>query len=75
MLLRTKFANIRHAISWIARLFWLEMEGVKNVRPPSSVGGHTVHIGDCYVWAVIHYLDSASDYRECIGARRTLPRR
>lgn len=23
-------------------------------------------VGDCYIWAEIHYLDSATDYRECL---------
>lgn len=23
-------------------------------------------IGDCHIWAEIHYLDSATDYRECL---------
>jgi len=27
-----------------------------------SEGG--IHIGDCYVWAEIYYLDSRTDYRE-----------
>jgi hypothetical protein len=24
------------------------------------------HIGDCYVWSEIQYLDSPTDYRECL---------
>jgi hypothetical protein len=75
MLRQTKFANLRQVISWISHLFFSGLGGEKNVRPPSSVGGHAVRIGDCYVWAAIEYLDSASDYRECIAARRTFPRR
>jgi len=75
MFRQTKLANIRQVISWISRLLLSGLGGEKNVRPPSSVGGHAVHIGDCYVWAEIEYLDSASDYRECLAARRTLPRR
>ena len=27
-------------------------------------GGAITHVGDCYVWAEIYYLDSASDFRE-----------
>ena len=27
-----------------------------------SEGG--IHVGDCYVWAEIYYLDSRTDYRE-----------
>ena len=23
-------------------------------------------VSDCYIWAEIHYLDSATDYRECL---------
>jgi hypothetical protein len=29
-------------------------------------GGVTSHVGDCYIWAEIYYLDSATDYRECL---------
>ena len=29
-------------------------------------GGSEVHIKDCYLWAEIQYLDSPTDYRECI---------
>lgn len=25
-----------------------------------------LHIGDCYVWSEIHYLDSSTDYRESL---------
>lgn len=28
------------------------------------IGGTDAHVGDCYVWAQIYYLDSATDYRE-----------
>ncbi len=36
------------------------------------------HIGDCYVWAEIYYLDSPTDYREylpqdCDKGPRTIP--
>ena len=24
------------------------------------------HVGDCYIWADIYYLDSVTDYRECL---------
>jgi hypothetical protein len=30
-------------------------------------GGATSHVGDCYIWAEIYYLDSATDYRECVS--------
>ena len=23
-------------------------------------------VGDCFIWTEIHYLDSATDYRECL---------
>lgn len=26
--------------------------------------------GDCYIWSEIHYLDSATDYRECLPGGR-----
>jgi hypothetical protein len=29
-----------------------------------QIGGKPVYIRDCYIWAEIHYLDSATDYRE-----------
>ena len=29
-----------------------------------QIGGESVHIRDCYVWAEISYLDSSTDYRE-----------
>ena len=33
------------------------------------VGGATVRIGDCHIWAAIQYLDSSSDYRDHIPNR------
>jgi hypothetical protein len=30
-------------------------------------GGETIHVGDCYIWAEIYYLDSPTDYREYIS--------
>jgi hypothetical protein len=30
----------------------------------SHVGGSSFHVGDCQIWAEIHYLDSPTDYRE-----------
>jgi len=34
--------------------------------PPEAkgIGGQGFHIGDCYVWAEIYYLDSPTDFRE-----------
>jgi len=34
------------------------------------VGGSTARVGDCYIWAEIEYLDSASDYREFLPSNR-----
>jgi hypothetical protein len=31
---------------------------------PRKIGGKFAHVGDCYVWAEIYYLDSLTDYRE-----------
>ena len=28
------------------------------------IGGKAAHVGDCFVWAEIYYLDSPTDYRE-----------
>jgi hypothetical protein len=39
-----------------------------------QVGGEPVHIRDCYVWAEIRYLDSATDYRECLPQNPLHPR-
>jgi hypothetical protein len=33
-------------------------------------GGATAHVGDCYVWAEIYYLDSPTNYRECLPGGR-----
>jgi hypothetical protein len=33
-----------------------------------------VHVGDCYVWSEISYLDSSTDYPECLP-KRVLPKR
>ena len=35
-----------------------------NLADHQRMGGEGVHIGDCYVWAEIYYLDSPTDYRE-----------
>jgi hypothetical protein len=29
-----------------------------------EIAGSSFHIGDCYIWAEIFYLDSCTDYRE-----------
>ena len=31
-----------------------------------KIGGEAFHVGDCYIWAAIYYLDSPTDYREYI---------
>jgi len=36
---------------------------------PTQTGGATSHVGDCYIWAEIYYLDSVSDYREYLGSQ------
>jgi hypothetical protein len=36
---------------------------------PKQIGGTSYHIGDCHVWAEIHYLDSPTDYREYLSAK------
>jgi hypothetical protein len=38
-----------------------------------QVGGASFHVGDCYIWAAIHYLDSVSDYKECLPCRMSGP--
>lgn len=35
----------------------------------TQTGGATSHVGDCYIWAEIYYLDSTTDYRECLAPR------
>jgi hypothetical protein len=35
-----------------------------NLADHQRIGGESVRIGDCYVWAEINYLDSPADYRE-----------
>jgi hypothetical protein len=34
------------------------------------VSGTCFHVKDCYVWAEIYYLDSPTDYRECLPKQR-----
>ena len=29
-----------------------------------------MHLGDCYIWSEIYYLDSPTDYRECLPPQR-----
>ena len=37
-----------------------------NLADHQRIGGESVRISDCYVWAEIYYLDSTSNYREYI---------
>jgi hypothetical protein len=39
-----------------------------------QIGGEAIHIGDCQVWVEIYYLDSQTDYRECLPRKRVLVR-
>jgi len=41
--------------------------------PHDNIGGHPMHVGDCYVWSEIYYLDSPTDYRECLPPHRISP--
>jgi hypothetical protein len=38
-----------------------------------KIGGTGIHVGDCYVWAEIHYLDSPTDYREFLPCTHPRP--
>jgi hypothetical protein len=35
-----------------------------NLADHQRIGGESVQISDCWVWAEINYLDSPTDYRE-----------
>ena len=37
-----------------------------NLADHQRIGGESVHISDCYVWAEIYYLNSTTDYREYV---------
>jgi hypothetical protein len=37
-------------------------------------GGKAFHVGDCYVWSAIYYLDSPTDYRESLPRHGVTPR-
>ena len=43
------------------------------LRQYKQIAGEPVHVRDCYVWAEIHYLDSKTDYRECLLERPHSP--
>ena len=38
-----------------------------------KIGGLAVYVGDCYIWAAIAYLDSPTDYRECLSHGKEQP--
>lgn len=44
-----------------------------NLADHQRAAGECVHIADCYVWAVIYYLDSPTDYREHLSVNCALP--
>lgn len=35
-------------------------------RNKGRIGGTSFSAADCHIWATIHYLDSGTDYRECL---------
>lgn len=39
----------------------------------ARIGGTAAHVGDCLVWAEIYYLDSPTDYRECLPNHHRQP--
>ena len=43
-------------------------------NPDRHVGGSCVHVKDCRIWAEINYLDSPTDYRECLPVSRSVSR-
>lgn len=45
--------------------------GVVTMLEPTrdkQIGGTSGHVSDCYVWAEIYYLDSSTNYRECLSS-------
>ena len=59
-------------VSWLCLLFLIKMmEGSaqsalmsRDRRNEEPIGGTDVRVGDCQIWAAIHYLDSHTNYRE-----------
>jgi hypothetical protein len=39
---------------------------MRDLPSREPIGGMEFHVGEPYVWAQIYYLDSGSDYRECL---------
>jgi hypothetical protein len=37
-----------------------------NTTQRKKISSEAIHVRDGYVWKEIHYLDSPSDYRECL---------
>lgn len=46
---------------------------MKQPTHQADIDRTTAHVGDCYVWAEIYYLDSPTDYREYISNRQPQP--
>jgi len=44
---------------------------MSNRTEPNKTGGLPPHLSDCYVWIEILYLDSPTNYRECLPGRGT----
>jgi hypothetical protein len=43
------------------------------IKQEKQIGGESIHVRDCYVWAEIYYLDSATNYRECLAEYSARP--
>ncbi len=46
---------------------------MREMADRKAIGGEAIHIGDCYAWAEIYYLDSPTDYREYISNHVSQP--
>lgn len=47
------------------------VNAMSELRENKEIGGSAFHVRDCYIWAEIHYLDSSTDYRECLPQKST----
>jgi hypothetical protein len=45
-----------------------------NLADYPRIGGESVQVGDCWVWAEINYLDSPTNYREYLPQNCDCPR-
>jgi len=54
---------------FLSRL-WRKQTVIPGGTAAPRIGGSTTRVGDCYIWAEIQYLDSASDYREFLPSGR-----